>query len=175
MKILLDTHIFLWFISGDPRLSADLRDAIRHTDVDVLANVASLTRISGANSYYFYSRLQGFIGEKQPQLKECPIIRTSAFSFAPRLLVSTFSNACQIFNCHSCVLLQCQQDKLFADAVVQPSLIASLTPRQPLPNLTRSTTSRPCAFRCFLLFEKLLLLRIYLYSLLSVFRPTCLH
>ncbi len=33
MKILLDTHIFLWFISGDSRLSADIRDAIRNQDI----------------------------------------------------------------------------------------------------------------------------------------------
>ncbi|MEA5618230.1 PIN domain-containing protein [Cronbergia sp. UHCC 0137] len=27
--MLLDTHIFLWFISGDTQLSIDVRDAIR--------------------------------------------------------------------------------------------------------------------------------------------------
>ncbi|MEG3904087.1 hypothetical protein QUB19_16675 [Microcoleus sp. B4-C5] len=32
MKILLDTHIFLWFISGDAQLSTDVRDAIRDPD-----------------------------------------------------------------------------------------------------------------------------------------------
>lgn len=42
MKILLDTHIFLWFISGDPRLSADLRDAIRQTDNEVYLSVVSI-------------------------------------------------------------------------------------------------------------------------------------
>jgi PIN domain nuclease of toxin-antitoxin system len=29
MRLLLDTHIFLWFISGDSRLPADWRDSIR--------------------------------------------------------------------------------------------------------------------------------------------------
>ncbi|MEO1743485.1 MAG: type II toxin-antitoxin system VapC family toxin, partial [Cyanobacteria bacterium J06629_9] len=29
MKILLDTHIFLWFISGSDRLSTDVCAAIR--------------------------------------------------------------------------------------------------------------------------------------------------
>src|SRR6266849_6140739 len=29
MRLLLDTHIFLWFISGDTRLPADWRDSIR--------------------------------------------------------------------------------------------------------------------------------------------------
>ncbi len=32
MKILLDMHIFLWFISGDSWLSADIRDAVRNSD-----------------------------------------------------------------------------------------------------------------------------------------------
>lgn len=35
MRILLDTHIFLWFISGDPQLSVGVRDAIRDRDNEV--------------------------------------------------------------------------------------------------------------------------------------------
>jgi PIN domain nuclease of toxin-antitoxin system len=42
MKILLDTHIFLWFISGDSRLSADIRDKIRNTDNEVYLSVVSV-------------------------------------------------------------------------------------------------------------------------------------
>lgn len=42
MKILLDTHIFLWYINGDQRLSADKRDAIRNTDNEVYLSVVSL-------------------------------------------------------------------------------------------------------------------------------------
>ncbi|HIK31193.1 MAG TPA: type II toxin-antitoxin system VapC family toxin [Oscillatoriales cyanobacterium M4454_W2019_049] len=42
MNILLDTHIFLWFISGDSRLSADVRDAIRDSDNIVYLSVASI-------------------------------------------------------------------------------------------------------------------------------------
>ena len=42
MKILLDTHIFLWFISGDNKLSADIRDAIRDTDNAVYLSVVSV-------------------------------------------------------------------------------------------------------------------------------------
>lgn len=42
MKILLDTHIFLWFISGDSRLPADVRDAIRDRDNEVYLSVASV-------------------------------------------------------------------------------------------------------------------------------------
>jgi PIN domain nuclease of toxin-antitoxin system len=41
MRILLDTHIFLWFISGDPQLSISTREiiqdsAIRAYDVSII-------------------------------------------------------------------------------------------------------------------------------------------
>ncbi len=42
MKILLDTHIFLWFISGDSRLSTELRDAIRDSDNAIYLSVISV-------------------------------------------------------------------------------------------------------------------------------------
>ena len=42
MKILLDTHIFLWFISGDSRLSIDVRDAIRDPDNEIYLSVVSV-------------------------------------------------------------------------------------------------------------------------------------
>jgi PIN domain nuclease of toxin-antitoxin system len=42
MKILLDTHIFLWFITGDDRLSMHLRDAIRNLDNEVYLSVISV-------------------------------------------------------------------------------------------------------------------------------------
>jgi PIN domain nuclease of toxin-antitoxin system len=42
MKILLDTHIFLWFISGDARLSANVRDAIRDPNNQVYLSVVSV-------------------------------------------------------------------------------------------------------------------------------------
>lgn len=42
MKILLDTHIFLWFISGDSRLSTDVRDAIRASDNEIYLSVVSV-------------------------------------------------------------------------------------------------------------------------------------
>lgn len=42
MKILLDTHIFLWFISGDSQLTANARDAIRDTNNEVYLSVASV-------------------------------------------------------------------------------------------------------------------------------------
>ncbi len=42
MKFLLDTHIFLWFISGDTRLPAGWRDIIRDAGNDVYLSVVSL-------------------------------------------------------------------------------------------------------------------------------------
>ncbi|MFB2972528.1 type II toxin-antitoxin system VapC family toxin [Aerosakkonema sp. BLCC-F183] len=42
MKILLDTHIFLWFISGDHKLSTDIRNAIRDRDNEVYLSVISI-------------------------------------------------------------------------------------------------------------------------------------
>lgn len=42
MKLLLDTHIFLWYISGDIRLSDAFRDAIRDADKEVSLSVVSV-------------------------------------------------------------------------------------------------------------------------------------
>ena len=42
MKLLLDTHIFLWFISGDSRLSVSFRDTIRNPENDVYLSVVSV-------------------------------------------------------------------------------------------------------------------------------------
>lgn len=42
MRLLLDTHVFLWFISGDARLSEGMRDVIRDLNNDVYLSVVSL-------------------------------------------------------------------------------------------------------------------------------------
>jgi PIN domain nuclease of toxin-antitoxin system len=42
MRLLLETHIFLWFISGDKRLPDKMRDSIRDTSNDVYLSVVSL-------------------------------------------------------------------------------------------------------------------------------------
>ena len=42
MKLLLDTHIFLWYISGDDRLSKSIRDIIRNLDNQVYLSVVSI-------------------------------------------------------------------------------------------------------------------------------------
>ncbi len=42
MKLLLDTHVFLWFISGDARLSALFRGAIQDPNNAAFLSVASV-------------------------------------------------------------------------------------------------------------------------------------
>lgn len=46
MRLLLDTHIFLWFISGSERLSAELLAPIRDPDNEVFLSVASIWEVS---------------------------------------------------------------------------------------------------------------------------------
>ncbi len=45
MKLLLDTHIFLWFISADSRLPILFRDEIREPNNKIFLSVASLWEI----------------------------------------------------------------------------------------------------------------------------------
>jgi PIN domain nuclease of toxin-antitoxin system len=42
MRLLLDTHAFLWFVAGDRRLSATARRALDHAKVRPLLSVASV-------------------------------------------------------------------------------------------------------------------------------------
>ena len=42
MKLLLDTHIFLWFISGNPKLSTPVLNAIRDPNNEVYLSVVSI-------------------------------------------------------------------------------------------------------------------------------------
>jgi len=42
MRLLLDTHVFLWFISGDKRLKQAVKDTIRNPDNEVYLSVVSL-------------------------------------------------------------------------------------------------------------------------------------
>lgn len=45
MKVLLDTHAFLWWVTDDPQLSARARDAIATPDNTVLFSVISAWEI----------------------------------------------------------------------------------------------------------------------------------
>lgn len=40
MRVLLDTHAFLWWIAGDPRLSETARSVVRNRDNDILFSAA---------------------------------------------------------------------------------------------------------------------------------------
>jgi PIN domain nuclease of toxin-antitoxin system len=42
MRLLLDTHVFLWYISADPGLPAPFRDAIRDPAHEAYLSVASV-------------------------------------------------------------------------------------------------------------------------------------
>jgi PIN domain nuclease of toxin-antitoxin system len=42
MRLLLDTHIFLWYISADPLVPIPIRDAIRDPANEVYLSVASV-------------------------------------------------------------------------------------------------------------------------------------
>jgi PIN domain nuclease of toxin-antitoxin system len=46
MKLLLDTHTFLWFIMGNPKLSEKARALIEDTGNDRLLSIASLWEIA---------------------------------------------------------------------------------------------------------------------------------
>jgi PIN domain nuclease of toxin-antitoxin system len=45
MKVLLDTHAFLWFVNDDPQLSLAAK-TLMESEVDLLLSVASLLEIS---------------------------------------------------------------------------------------------------------------------------------
>jgi PIN domain nuclease of toxin-antitoxin system len=46
MRLLLDTHAFLWWIFDDPKLSSPARDAISHPATEVLFSVVSAWEIA---------------------------------------------------------------------------------------------------------------------------------
>ena len=46
MKLLLDTHTFLWYISGDKKLTDEARDQVRNPTNEVYLSVVSLWEAS---------------------------------------------------------------------------------------------------------------------------------
>ena len=60
MRLLLDTHIFLWFIFGDPALSADARALIEDTRNVKLLSVVSVWEIAIKSSIGKLSLQQPF-------------------------------------------------------------------------------------------------------------------
>ena len=51
MKILLDTHSLLWFLSGDAGLTERARRLIENTDHDILVSIACLWEIAIKNGH----------------------------------------------------------------------------------------------------------------------------
>lgn len=49
MRRLLDTHVAVWAVTGDPRLTAAAAEAIRDRSVEVYVSVASLWEIAVKN------------------------------------------------------------------------------------------------------------------------------
>ena len=45
MRVLIDTHIFLWFVNDDPKLSATTK-ALLQSEANVFVSVASLWEIA---------------------------------------------------------------------------------------------------------------------------------
>jgi len=50
MRFLIDTHVFLWFINGDTRLSQTVRTAIEEEENEVLLSIASVWEIAIKNN-----------------------------------------------------------------------------------------------------------------------------
>lgn len=46
MKLLLDTHIFLWYIRGDQRLPSHFGDAVQDLRNDVYLSVVSIWEVT---------------------------------------------------------------------------------------------------------------------------------
>jgi len=46
MKLLLDTHAFLWFVTGDRRLSRKARRAVEAADSELLISAASVWEVA---------------------------------------------------------------------------------------------------------------------------------
>jgi PIN domain nuclease of toxin-antitoxin system len=46
VRLLLDTHTFLWFMGGNPKLSGHVRQLIEDAETEKLLSIASLWEIS---------------------------------------------------------------------------------------------------------------------------------
>jgi hypothetical protein len=64
MKLLLDTHVFLWYITADPKLPATFRTAIQDPANEVYLSVASIWEAStnSASSRSRHRRLNSCLG-----------------------------------------------------------------------------------------------------------------
>ena len=46
MKLLIDTHILIWYIAGNPRLNRSMLNLIEATETDLYVSIASLWEIA---------------------------------------------------------------------------------------------------------------------------------
>ncbi len=117
------------------------------SDSQMVALMASLRRVSRWHCNNFNAVLDAFIFQEITQLVERPTVRPSSFCQRASLLVGTFSNARQVLNGNNRGRRQGILDNVFADVMVEPGLIASFFPRQPLQQSPASSARTACAFR----------------------------
>jgi len=113
--------------------------------------MTSLTAITRTDRKYLDPINQSFVLKKSTKLVESPRIRASSFSLVSRLLISSFSNASQIFNSNNTIRLFSTQNYRFTDDMVDMALKSFLLTRQPFQQCATSASATACAFRGFLL------------------------
>lgn len=79
MRVLLDTHAYLWFLAGDERLSVRGREIISNPEADLLFSAASLWEIAIKHSLGKLPLVRPF-GELFPSQLDTDDIRSSRSS-----------------------------------------------------------------------------------------------
>jgi PIN domain nuclease of toxin-antitoxin system len=69
MKVLLDTHAFLWSISGDDRFSKTAEDTFLNPDIELLFSAASFWEICIKMSLGKISPRRGWLNTIQKEMK----------------------------------------------------------------------------------------------------------
>ncbi len=119
--------------------------------VDMQTLVASLASVSRVHQHYTNSFLQGFIGNKCPQLIKRPTIRPPTLCLMAWLLVDAFLYPRQVFQGNPATSGFCSRNNSFGDAMIHPCLKASLLARQPLQQSSASGSRTACALTGFFL------------------------
>jgi PIN domain nuclease of toxin-antitoxin system len=71
MKYLLDTHVFIWSLNGDPHLTSRTREIIRNTQNQVFISISSLWEIiikASLNKLKFYTDLETILANLEFEL-----------------------------------------------------------------------------------------------------------
>jgi PIN domain nuclease of toxin-antitoxin system len=85
MRLLLDTHAFLWFVNGDERLDPVARGAIEDARNDVLVSVASIWEMSiksGIGKLQISEPLDQFVARELQAFQVLPITAAHALQTA---------------------------------------------------------------------------------------------